>query len=115
MKNDLPLLKTDILYYKREEGKRIKLKDCDIHRNFLFSKNDFFVVKKANMFFVCASVKGDLVSLWHHKDKVEGEIFNVNDIMSLFRKEYSKNNITQEKLELFLDNPTEYEKQFPKK
>ena len=68
-KNDMPTTLTDILRYDKEKGKRVKLKDCEILTQFLFNKNDFFLVKKGKFYavyslnriranYVCLYVKG---------------------------------------------------------
>lgn len=107
-----PVQLTDILYFNRKENKRTKLKDCEIINDFLFSKNTFFLVRKGHLFIVCYSVKGELVSLWHHKDKEGDETFSASDVTSEFRKQYVRKGITQERLELFLKEPLEHEKKY---
>lgn len=103
---------TDILYYSKEKGKRIKLHDCELISDFKFAKQDFYVVYKKGYFFVCLPVKGDLISLWHQKKKDNGEVYSFGEVTSLFRKKYLKNNITQDKLDAFIENPIEYERKY---
>ena len=110
MKNNEPAILTDILYFDRKKDKRIKLKDCKLLNAFLFSKNEFHLVYKGGYFFVCISVNGELVSLWHQKEIENGEKYFPNGVISLFRIKYSKNNITQADIDLFIADPIKYEK-----
>lgn len=101
---------TDILFFNRKEKKRTKLKDCKIIEDFLFSRNNFYLVYKGGLYFVCASVNGELVSLWHMKEYENGEKNTPNAVLSAFRRGYLKNGIVQSSLDLFLKDPLEYEK-----
>lgn len=110
MKESEPILHTDILYFSREKNKRVRLKDCEIHNSFVFSKNEFHLVYKGGVFLVCISVNGELVSLWHQKEIENGEKFFANSVISNFRIKYIKNNITQADIDAFLADPLKYEK-----
>ena len=105
---------TDILYFDKKENKRVKRKDCEIISNFLLSKNDFFAVKSGNLYFICVSHDGELISLWHISHIDNGTKISPFEATSIFRKKYLSENVTQERLELFISNPLEYESKFPK-
>lgn len=106
---------TDILHFSREKNKRITIKDCSLLSNFLFNKIDFYLVYKAGYFFVCTYYNKDLVVLWFKKEIDNNEKIVSGDVVSQFRKNYLKHSITKEKIELFLSNPIEYERLYPKK
>ena len=105
---------TDILYFDRQANKRLKRRECEIISNFLLCKNDFFIVEKGGYYFICLSHSGELISLWYHKVIENGEKMPPSEAVSIFRKKYIGENITQERLGLFVDNPLEYESKFPK-
>lgn len=105
----------DILHFNRKQNKRIPIKNCKLISNFLFNKVDFYLVYKAGYFFVCTNLKSDLAVLWIKNEIENGEKIASGEVLSQFRKNYVKHNITKEKIGLFLDNPIEYEKQYPKK
>lgn len=112
--NDMPNISADVLYFNRKENKRMKLKDCELLNDFLFSKNTFYLTYKHNLFFVCMSINGELVSLWHQKEYENDEKYTPSDAMSIFRKKYIKNNITQEMIDTFIEDPLKYEKMYKK-
>jgi hypothetical protein len=110
MKENEPIMLTDILHFDREKGKRVKLKDCSLLNSFLFSKNEFHLAYKGGYFFVCISVNGELVALWYQKEIDKGEKYFANSVISNFRIKYMKNNITQNDIDRFLEDPIKYEK-----
>lgn len=99
------------IYYINKEGEKIKLNDCLYHNSFMFDKQHFVLVSKNNRYFICCEHDiGDkkkklvLLSFWG---------LNKNDILpseavSIFRKEYKKNNITNELIVKFFDKPLKY-------
>lgn len=99
-------IKTDILYFSKKEGKRIKLKDCELVTEFTFSKTLFFALKKNKYVFICCSNNGDLILIKNYKN------IQPYEAASQFRTEYFKNKITKERLDLFLENPIEHEKKY---
>jgi hypothetical protein len=106
---------TDILYFDKNKEERVKYKDCQILMEFLFSRNELFLVEKKGIYFVCLSKDGELFSLWHKKSIENGEETNPSEAVSLFRKKYVENKIDAEKLSLFIDNPLKYAKKYKKK
>jgi len=106
---------TDILHFDRKKDKRVAIKDCDLLSNFLFNKMDFYLVYKTGYFFICTSFNKDLVVLWIKKEIKNSEKITAGEVVSQFRKNYVKHNITKEKIELFLNNPIEYENIYPKR
>ena len=109
-KNDMPTTLTYILRYDKEKGKRVKLKDCEILTQFLFNKNECFLVKKGKFYAVCISSNEELVLLTKtvENGRTPGEI------VADFRKGYLKHGITQDKIDLFIENPVEYCKKYKK-
>ena len=98
--------KTTIYYFNKGNGEKIKLKDCTINKTFIYKRCNFTVVNKYNYFFVCyIDDKGELYNIWSRYDIIDGEIMSDNQIMSLFRKEYDKNNITVDLIKKFLEKP----------
>lgn len=98
--------KVDIYYFKKENGEREKLKDCILKKTFMYKRCDFILVEKSHYFFICYSdEKKDLYNIWSRYDIIDGEIMNDNQIMSLFRKEYDKNDITVDLINKFLEKP----------
>ena len=106
---------TDILYFDKGKGERVKNKDCRILMEFLFSRNELFLVEKNGLYFVCLSKNGELFSLWHQNSIEKGEKVTPSETVSMFRKKYFENKIDADKLELFIENPLKYEKTYKKK
>ena len=52
--------------------------------------------------------KKDLYNIWSKYDIIDGELMTDNQIMSLFRKEYDKNEITINLISKFLKEPLKY-------
>ena len=106
---------TDILYFDNKENKRVKRKDCEIISDFLLCKNNFFVVEKGGYYFICLSHDGELVSVWNMIGVENGKRISPFEAISVFRRKYMSEKITQERLELFINNPSEYSIRYPKK
>ena len=104
-----------MLYYSREDKKRAVLKKCILLNEFMFSRNEFYLLRKDDIFFMCVSDDGDLVMVWKHPVKKDGEEFTAGDVMSIFRKEYVKHGITMDMLNTYLTEPLKYEKKYLKK
>ena len=109
MTNDI-IETAEMFHYDTNKGKRVVVKDCEIVNNFFFSKNDFYLLRKNRIFYVCISVKGNLILVWYHPEHKNGEQFYPSDIISEFRKGYIKAGIAQEDIDSFLTDPVKYEK-----
>ena len=106
---------TDVLYYKPSIGKRARLRDCALVTNFLFDKKNFFVTRHGNYYFVCIPYNGELVELTCHNAMEGDRKVLVGEVSSAFRKDYLKNAMNQEKIDLFIQDPVTYKKKYPKK
>lgn len=98
-------IKTNIFYFNKNNGDKIKLKDCIILREFMYNRNNFTLLEKNNIFWVC--VIGDneeLYSIWSRNKQEDGSS-SINTVLSLFRKEYDKNNISNDLINKFLKMP----------
>lgn len=101
--------KVDIYYFNKESGEREKLKDCTLKKTFMYKRCDFILVEKSHYFFVCYSdEKKDLYNIWSRYDIIDDELMTDNQIMSYFRKEYDKNNITNDLIIKFIKEPLKY-------
>jgi hypothetical protein len=100
--------KTNIFIFNKE-GERKKVKDCYLLRNFLFHRIDFFLTEDDYFYYVCVNdEKQDLISIWSRSKVNEGINITSNEIMSLYRKEFDKNNITKELIEKFIKAPLKH-------
>lgn len=113
MNKDLLTHTVEFYHYNKEKEKRVK-SSATLHSSFLFSKNDFALVEWKNYYFVCVIVDGNPISVWNHKKEKDGAIVLPGEAISLFRKGYIKNNITQDMLELFIKDPAGYEAKYKK-
>ena len=104
MKSEGAIELTDILRYDVKKGCRVKLKNCEIQSNFLFSKMDFYLVKKDKTYFICIPSDGELVLLTKEPDNGR----TAGEVISDFRKNYLKNRITKEMIEQFIADPMKY-------
>lgn len=103
---------TNILRY--DGGKWNKCKNCEYLQNFRFANREFYLVKKDGIYFVATDKGADIASVYLKSETENGEKILPGEVVSLFRKEYLKHNITQEMIELFLNNPQEYRKKYNK-
>lgn len=99
-----------MLRYDKKVGKRVKLKDCELLSSFFFSRNDFYLLRKNGIYYVCIPVNGEPTLLWYHLEKKDGEFFHPNSVISIFRNEYIKKGITQKDIDEFIEDPVEYQK-----
>ena len=105
------------LYYYDKTGNLIRLKECDICKEFLFDRQNFVLLSSGKRYYICIehdidkSKKGALLSFWGH-DK---EDLSSSEVISLFRSEYRKNKINSDLIELFLTNPLKCKKKYGKK
>ena len=101
--------KTNIYYFNKDDGKKIKLKNCTIKKNFIYKRCDFILVEKHNYFFVCfIDREKDLYNIWSRYDIIDDELMSDNQILSIFRKEFDKNDITRDVIENFIKTPLKY-------
>lgn len=107
-KNSEPTVLTDILRYDGEKGQRVKLRDCELITQFLFNRNNFYLVRRGNIYYVCLSVKEELVLLTKEKAVVDGIEITPGEAIGNFRKGYLKNGITQDKIDFFIEDPVKY-------
>ena len=113
MKDNELIYTTTILRYDGE--KWYKCKNCDYIQNFRFANREFYLVKKDGMYFVTTDKGADIASVYIKSETEKGEKILPGEVVSLFRKEYLKHDITQEKIETFLNNPQEYRKKYQQK
>ena len=114
MKKSEPTSLCDMLHFDRGEGKRVKVRDCELLNSFFFSRNDYFLLRKNKIFYICIPVNGTPVLVWCHPETKGGETFLPNEIISMFRNEYMKRGITQKDIDEFINDPVGYEKKRPK-
>ena len=95
---------TDVLYYSKEKGKRLKARDCPILSTFLFSRHDFYVVERKGKYDFCISVNGELVSLCRCTQKGT----TLGEAMSRFRSGFLKNAITDEMIDAYVIHPEQF-------
>lgn len=103
---------TSILRY--DGGKWTKCRNCEYLQNFRFANREFYLVKKDAVYFVTTDKGADIASVYLKPETEKGEKILPGEVVSLFRKEYLKHNITQEMIELFLNDPQEYRKKYSK-
>lgn len=99
-------IKTNIHFFKKDDGSVIKLKDCSILREFMYNRNNFTILEKNNIYWVCViGEKDELYSIWSRNKNNNGIPLHVNELVNAFRKEYDKNKVTNELIGKFLKNP----------
>ena len=107
--------KTTIYYFNKDNGEKIKLKDCTINKTFIYKRCNFTVVNKYNYFFVCyIDDKGELYNIWSRYDIIDDELKSDSQIMSLFRKQFDKNQIDKELINKFIEKPLNFSLLTPK-
>lgn len=107
--------KTNIFYFDKDSGEKVKLKDCVINKTFMYKRCNFTVVNKNDYFYFCyIDENSDLYSIWSKYDIVDGELMSDTQMMSLFRKEFDKNNIDKTLIEKFIQKPLSFSLLTPK-
>lgn len=107
--------KTNIFYFDKDSGEKVKLKDCTINKTFMYKRCNFTVVNKNGYFYFCyIDENGDLYSIWCKYDIIDGELMSDTQMMSLFRKEFDKNNIDKTLIEKFIQKPLSFSLLTPK-
>ena len=98
--------KTNINYFSKIDGREIILKDCSLLREFIYCRRNFALLEKNNYYWVCVNGEKDkLYSIWSISKLNGEETMAINAILSCFRREYDKNNITNDLIDKFLKNP----------
>ena len=108
--NNEPISLCEMLRFDKGQGKRVKVKDCELLNSFFFSRNDYYLLRKNKTYYVCIPVDGTPVLVWRHPEIKNGENFLPNEVISIFRNGYMKNGITQKDIDEFINNPAEYQK-----
>ena len=107
--------KTTIFFFNKENGEKTKLKECVINKTFMYKRCNFTVVNKDGFFYFCyIDDNGDLYNIWSRYDIIDGELMSDTQMMSLFRKEFDKNNIDKVLIEKFLEKPLSFSLLTPK-
>lgn len=107
--------KTNIFYFDKDSGEKVKLKDCTINKTFMYKRCNFTVVNKNGYFYFCyIDENDDLYSIWCKYDIIDGELMSDTQMMSLFRKEFDKNNIDKTLIEKFIQKPLSFSLLTPK-
>lgn len=98
-------LKSDIFIFLKENGEKKKIKDCTLNREFMYNRNNFFLLSDKNFHYVCVNGSdNELYSIWSLSNKN----LTYNECLSIFRKEYDKNGIQSDLISNFLKNPLKY-------
>lgn len=108
--NNEPISLCEMLRFDKEQGKRVKVKDCELLNSFFFSRNDFYLLRKNRVYYICIPIDGTPVLLWKHPEVKDGEKFLPNNVISIFRNGYIKNGITQNDIDEFISDPLKYQK-----
>lgn len=107
---------TDVIYYSKKNCEIGRIKNCKYINDFVFCRNEFMLCNKTLNFYVCISKDGEMLSVWSHPMKYEnGTDVTPSEVMSLFRRKYTENNITNDMIDTFLNKPKTYKKKFLKK
>jgi hypothetical protein len=110
-----PKYKTDILRYSMKKHEWYKYRDCDYVQNLRFMNREFYLAYKNGCYFICTDRgKKDIASVYYRKENENGENVLPGEVVSLFRKEYIRNKVTPEMVDLFLEDPAEYRKTYSK-
>ena len=104
-----------ILRYDVKKGAWVRHKDYEYLQSLRFANREFHLVYKNGYYFVCTDKGGDIASLYYKKEVENGEKIFPGEVVSLFRKNYLKHKITDEMVDMFLDNPPSYEEKYGKK
>ena len=114
MKEAGPKYKTQILRYNVKKGEWCTHRDYDLLQSLRFVNREFYLVYKNGYYFVCADKGKDIASVYYKKEVEDGDKILPGEVVSLFRKNYLKNGITPDMLELFLEDPVSYQKKYKK-
>ena len=102
---------TDIFRYDVSKKKWVLKRDYEVLQSFKFSGSEFCLVRKDRYYFICyQNNKCDLYSILYKKSNENGYKLTPGEIVSDFRKQYLKNSITREKIEMFLTDPVKFGK-----
>lgn len=96
------------IYYYNKKGEIVKLKDCEICKEFLFDRQNFILLLKNKRYYICIESdldlnkkKGVLFSFWGHNI----EDLNESEVISLYRSEYKKHKINNDLIISFIKSP----------
>lgn len=109
MKEAEPKYKTPILRYNAKKGEWCTHKDYDLLQSLRFANREFYLVYKNGYYFVCTDKGKGMASVYYKKEVEDGDKILPGEVVSLFRKNYLKNGITPDMLELFLEDPVSYQ------
>lgn len=106
------------IYYYNKDGEIVRLKDCEICKEFLFDRQNFILLLKNKRYYICIesdidikNKKGILFSFWGHNI----ENLNESEVISLYRSEYKKHKINIDIIKLFIKSPIKHIKNGKKK
>ena len=114
MKEGEPKYKTQILRYSVKKGGWSTYGDCDLLQNLRFANREFYLVYKKGCYFMCTDKGKSIASVYYKKEIEDGDKILPGEVVSLFRKNYLKNGITPEMVELFLEDPVSYQEKYRK-
>ena len=99
-------IKTDIIIFLPEDGRKKTLKDCTIIKEFMYKRENFIIVSSSKYYRVCY-INDDktLYSFWCREMYDGNTKLTYNEILSTFRKEYDKNNINGDLIRKFIKEP----------
>jgi hypothetical protein len=102
--------KVDI-YYFNLDGETKKKKECLLLKNFLYKRINFFLTTKEKTYDICVNdEKDELRSIWSRCVTENGVKKTESMIMSEFRKNFDKNEITIDLINKYLKKPLKYTK-----
>lgn len=100
--------------YDLEAGKWQCRRNCEVLQNFMFAGKKFYLLCRGNYYYAGLDTGKKIVMVWKMSGNEENGSMLPGEIVSVFRKGYSKNKITSEMLDTFLNNPDDYKKQYRK-
>ena len=104
---------TDIYRYDTKKDSWTKRRDYDLLNTFKFSGNEYCLTYKDGWYYVCSYFDDNddkIYCLYKHPEKVDGFKVAPGEVVSEFRKNYLKNEITLDKIQQFLLEPTKFGK-----
>lgn len=99
---------------KGEEPKWHKYKDCEFIQNLRFMNREFYLVYRDGVYYMTTDKGADVASVYLKKEVDGAEKLFPGEVVSLFRKEYLKHNITSDMVDLFLEDPVKYREKYGK-
>lgn len=102
-------LTTDIECYDLKKCEKHTIKRCILINSFTYKKIEFFTLSKVLNYYICLPTDNLPLVLWSYPK--DGKT-NFNQVVSEFRKNFDKENITSEMVDLFVNNPKKYKKKY---